>query len=518
MIIDTYEDSKNFYETDICIVGSGAAGTTIAKELSNTNLDILVLETGGNELEPEIEELSEGKIDYSDEGLSYVLTTTRLRMLGGTTNIWSGCSAPFTELDMQNREWIPYSGWPIARKELDSYYIRAHELLPLGNYDYDADYHQKTYEKKLIPFDGTKGIIHKLFRYSNPPLRFKEIALELKNHPRVTFLLHAHCVDFDTDENDRVVNSVDVTNFRGWKGNVKAKTFIIAAGGIDNAKVLLNTEKDGKPAIGNRNDQVGRYFMEHPHITCAFITGTNNNEWAKDYIQHHVNEKTGKKKSSAFWFSVGPSDDAQREHKIANFGASFDRVSDEKKEKHKFPSFANYDFFKTLDNSPKITNNISGLNPESAQMAMIYCRMEQSPNPNSRVYLSDEKDALGLRKVALHWHMTELDKRTAKISTKLIAEEVGRLSYGRVKLADWQVDNSPWNKVPPLWACHHMGTTRMGNNKKTSVVDANCKVHDVENLYVAGASVFPTSSYVNPTLNLTTLAIRLADHLKTIKM
>ena len=111
--------------------------------------DILVLETGGNELEPEIEELV-SKIDYSDEGLSYVLTTTRLRMLGGTTNIWSGCSAPFTELDMQNREWIPYSGWPIARKELDSYYIRAHELLPLGNYDYDADYHQK-HTKKLIP-------------------------------------------------------------------------------------------------------------------------------------------------------------------------------------------------------------------------------------------------------------------------------------------------------------------------------------------------------------------------------
>jgi choline dehydrogenase-like flavoprotein len=93
-----------------------------------------------------------------------------------------------------------------------------------------------------------------------------------------------------------------VTNFRGWKGNVKAKTFIIAAGGIDNAKVLLNTEKDGKPAIGNRNDQVGRYFMEHPHITCAFITGTNNNEWAKDYIQHHVNEKTGKKNLLHFGF------------------------------------------------------------------------------------------------------------------------------------------------------------------------------------------------------------------------
>ena len=130
-------------------------------------------------------------------------------------------------------------------------------------------------------------------------------------------------------------------------------------------------------------------------------------------------------------------------------------------------------------------------------MAMIYCRMEQSPNPNSRIYLSNEKDALGLRKVVLHWHMNELDKRTAKISTRLIAEEVSRLSYGRVKLADWQVDNRPWNQVPPLWACHHMGTTRMGNNKKTSVVDANCKVHDVENLYVAGASVFCTSSYVN---------------------
>lgn len=521
MIIDTYTEKRENYEADICIIGAGAAGITIAKELSDTNLDVIILETGGYEIEDDVNTLSEGTVDYSDGGLSYVMTGTRIMALGGTTNVWGGMSAPFTEMEMQERDWVPHSAWPIKRKDLDPYYIRAHKLLELGEYDYDVKKHIKEYNKTVIPFDSSGSIEHKLFRFSGAsdippdkrlkygPLRFKREALKLKNKKNIIFLLHAHCTHFHSDESNQYIHSADITNFKGWKGNVKARVFVLAAGAMNNVKILLNTEKDGRPAIGNTNDQVGRYFMEHPHITCGFIFSTKETKWATGYKRYGSPEG---KKSVTFWPTVGPTDKAQRKYKIANFSASLEPLSGEKREENSFPASANYDFFKKLDYSS--ATGTSSLTPDNAQTATIYCRMEQSPNPESRIYLKDEKDQLGLKQIALHWKMTDLDMRTAKVSTRLIAEEIGRLSYGRVRLAEWQYDNRPWNKVPPLWGCHHMGTTRMGENKKTSVVDANCKIHSVDNMYVAGSSIFTTSGYANPTLNLVVLAMRLADHLK----
>lgn len=526
MILDTYTSPQTNYNTDICIVGAGAAGITIAKEFENTNTEVLILETGGEDFEPEFEILNKGEVDYSNQGLGYVLETTRARGLGGTTNLWSGCCAPFTNLDMEKRPWFPFSGWPIARQELDQFYIRSHLLLNIGKYDEDT-YNVKKYLKKTgrhnIPFDGTNGIIHKMFRYMAAPLRFKKLAFKLRKHSRIKFLTHAHCNDFHLSKNGKFIQSIGATNFRGWKGKIHAKVFILAAGGIDNAKILLNTEKNGSAALGNNYDQVGRYFMEHPHIPCGWITSTTTKPWIRGktaYRKHSIPYKFGNQiMDIAHWFVVGPSDEAQRSHGIGNFSASFDMATQgaddwvsKRREKNKFLKNANFKFFNKLDSYPG--PNTKDLTIDNNQTAMIYCRMEQSPNPNSRISLSKNKDPLGLRQVKLHWKMTDLDKRTAIISTKLIAKEVARLSYGRCKLEDWQTDERNWNDVRPLWGCHHMGTTRMGMDKKTSVVDASCRVHDIENLFIAGASVFTTTGYVNPTLNLVTLAIRLADHIK----
>ena len=140
-------------------------------------------------------------------------------------------------------------------------------------------------------------------------------------------------------------------------------------------------------------------------------------------------------------------------------------------------------------------------------------RLEQTPNPNSRITLSQDLDALGLKRLNLDWRLTELEKRTVKVLAMTIGSEFGRLNMGRFQLPQWLVEDGD-----PGWTggCHHMGTTRMSDNPKLGVVNSDCRVHGVNNLYVAGSSVFPTSGFVNPTFTIVALALRLVDHLRVV--
>ena len=144
----------------------------------------------------------------------------------------------------------------------------------------------------------------------------------------------------------------------------------------------------------------------------------------------------------------------------------------------------------------------------------LYTRSEQSPNPDSRVTLSDQRDRFGLPRAKLTWRLNSLDKLTVRKSVELIAQEFERLHIGRVTPDRWLVsDDRTWPDFV-RGGYHHLGTTRMGSNPRTSVVNSDCRVHGLANLYVAGSSVFPTGSHVNPTLTITALALRLAQHLK----
>jgi choline dehydrogenase-like flavoprotein len=141
-------------------------------------------------------------------------------------------------------------------------------------------------------------------------------------------------------------------------------------------------------------------------------------------------------------------------------------------------------------------------------------RQEQSPNPDSRITLSNEKDALGMPRAKLNWQLTELDKRSMRTFYQVLGREMGRTGTGRVQIRDWLLaGDKEWPSfVSGGW--HHMGTTRMSADPKRGVVDPNCRVHGLANLYIGGASVYPTAGAVNPTLTLVALSLRLADHLK----
>ncbi len=144
----------------------------------------------------------------------------------------------------------------------------------------------------------------------------------------------------------------------------------------------------------------------------------------------------------------------------------------------------------------------------------LMTRQEQAPNPNSRVTLSTEKDAMGMPRVRFNWQLTELDKRSIRTYYKLLGQEMGRTGVGRVQLRDWLLsDDRTWPSfLSGGW--HHMGTTRMHTDPKQGVVDANCRVHGLANLYVAGSAVYPTAGSANPTFTLVAMSLRLSDHLQ----
>src|SRR5882762_6844211 len=144
----------------------------------------------------------------------------------------------------------------------------------------------------------------------------------------------------------------------------------------------------------------------------------------------------------------------------------------------------------------------------------LFTRMEQSPNPNSRIQLDHERDELGVPRATLDWQLSSIDKRSIRKLHEVIGEEVGRSELGRVRLMDWlQEETNEWpSTLGGGW--HHMGTTRMTDDPKDGVVDANCKVFGIQNLYMAGSSCFPTSGSANPTLTLLALTFRLSEHLK----
>jgi choline dehydrogenase-like flavoprotein len=207
----------------------------------------------------------------------------------------------------------------------------------------------------------------------------------------------------------------------------------------------------------------------------------------------------------------------QEEYKILNGTMSLSPLQEAKHFKSMIESWSNdvkknEQLFKSFDDSAKKTPG-----KKTTNSFELFTRIEQAPNPDSRVTLDTEKDALGMPRAQLHWVLTQLEKRSIRKIHELIGQEVGKTGAGRVKLLEylWDEKDESWPRFTG-GGWHHMGTTRMSDNPKTGVVDANCKVHGIANLHIAGASCYATAAAPNPTLTVIALTLRLSNHLKGV--
>ena len=514
-------------DADVCIVGAGAAGLTLAKQLASPARRVLLLEAGGRDYEPAIAALGAGK----NVGFPYYdLEDSRLRFFGGTTAVWGGRCAELDEIDFERREWVPHSGWPFEKSALTAYYGAARRIVEVEDRALSGRLWR---DAGLAPTPLANGLLEPVFwQFDDRWDRFGIAAHgELVSHPGVTVLLHATVTRLALAENGASVASAELRTLGGRRATVRARVFVLAAGGLDNPRLLL-ASRDVVPAgIGNDRDLVGRFFMEHPHARGGRLHLRDIWPALRAFRQsHHV----GRGRYAA---TLRPSDKLQRELGILN--ASFtpkvrlhrgERESLAKRvydrvHLHVDPTRRGRALWHVTKGAARwVQTRTDPLLPWlrlRLGRAGLYLsvRGEQAPNSTSRVLLSEDRDALGMPKLALDWRLSELDKRTLRVVAAQLGAELERSGAGRVEPEPWLADDSaPWRTDPlignhPIGGFHHMGTTRMAVSPRAGVVDADCRVHGVANLYVAGSSVFPTSGWANPTLTILALALRLADHL-----
>lgn len=477
-------------EADVVIAGAGAAGITLAKRLAAAGISVVVLESGGHEFEAETQALALGEISGADY---WALDTARLRYFGGTTNHWTGWCRPLDPHDFEKRSWVQQSGWPLSRTDLDPFYRRAHELCELGEYVYDPKHWAEKTKTSLLPLDETP-LQTTLWQLSTPTRFGPRYRESLLNAPNVQVVLHTNVVALENDDNPAKIQRVQARTLSGISLSVKARATVLALGGLDNARMLLIGSGKRPGGIGNEQGLVGRYFADHPHSAVGILLCNASEEQMRLY-----QDVVDVGRPAAVQASLGIKPEVLKEHKLLGFSAILRPVTHDPP----YPA-AQAKAVAALWNAEK---------SKSVFPLELFIRTEQLPDPESFLTLSSKKDALGLPKLQLHWHHHAQTLDSIKRGVELLAGAFGQIGLGRVHSyihAGIEVPGA-WPEISG--GNHHIGTTRMAEDPRWGVVDPNCKVFGMENLFVAGSSVYPTTGYANPTLTIVALALRLGDHL-----
>jgi choline dehydrogenase-like flavoprotein len=533
-IIDVNElESNSAITTDVCIVGAGAAGITVATELDGSSQTVCLLESGSYTPDEETQSL------YDIDSVGYPPREnymSRARYFGGSCNLWAGRSMKLTPLDMQPRLWIAHSGWPITYAELDRYYGQAEKILRLPSFDrfekITLSRHMSLHEKLLFDNDDLRPNIS---MWAKKPLRFgAAYKSQLQRSGNISVYLNANVTEIVLNATGTAVEALRVATLHGKRCSIQARQFVLAGGGMENARLLLVSHNIQTHGIGNQHDVVGRYFMDHPRTVFGKVKLSG---------PHKLPMLLGIPLADGMaQVGIQFSERLQAQEGLLNHYLTFERQWSEQTAKayqsfvHTMKIFLRKGYSGNrfglsgakLAKVPEliyllaprellphvlyrmvkaVKNRISGGVTEL--IVVNYC--EQAPNPQSRVYLSRERDQLQMNRLVLDWKVTDDETKSLirlqeVVDSYLKKTHIGCLDNTSQKLSDLYYTD----------ASHHIGTTRMSDDPRTGVVDSNCRVHGVENLFIAGSSVFPTSGYGNPTLTIVALAIRLTEHLKKL--
>jgi choline dehydrogenase-like flavoprotein len=471
---------RNF---DVCVCGGGVAGITLALALAE-RCSVVLLEGGGREYSYDSQSLYKGR----NVGLEYFdLAGTRLRFFGGSSNHWSGWLCPLDPHDFEPAPYAGHPGWPIAAADLDPYLEATRTILDIS-------------DERCVGNDPTRNPWHREvegfreIKIWSSPLRFgPRYAPQIERSARIACYLHANVTDLRL-AGDRVAN-VSIADYSGRRFEVQARSFVLALGGIENPRILLNCNRQRPAGIGNQHDLVGRYFAEHPHLTVGGFLLEDGIRLDKMRI-------------------FSPSAQLMRRDETLNFSLRCLPLPERRPEGFK----ARLRRATCKSDSLKVATETLRGSPIGCDDGWLKVVTEQSGNPDSRVMLGKEVDRFGLRAPVLNWQLNALDKHTMRQAMLRFGQAFAAADCGRVRVAGWLMDESV--SFPgldqELAGHHHMGTTRMAASPRQGVVDSNQKVFGVNNLYIAGSSVFASCGHSNPTFTIVQTSLRLADHLKRL--
>lgn len=487
---------------DVCIVGTGPAGMTLARNLSR-NLSVLLLEAGGLEFSASSQQIYRGTI--TGRGY-YDLDAARLRYFGGTSNHWGGRCQALDAYDFEARPYVAHSGWPIGRQDLDPYFNQAAEIL-----DLDLAAHKPLgFRPRLDQALSAGDFVHPFTFYWSPPTRFGEkFRAELERSQNILCLLHANLTDIVLNEAGTTVTEVEITGYQRERATASARRVVIAAGGIENPRILLNCNRQMKAGLGNQHDLVGRFFAEHFDHLCGWMVLEDD---FADAVLVDFPPGTMPRPRKLYYSATR---EFARKHEILDFAITAIPRSKFRDQDDTFSQRLRH----AVCAPDWLSESIDFVFEDGAPTCydgFFEMSLEQAPNPDSRVTLNDERDQFGWHRINFDWRTLPIDKRTFTVAATEFATRFAECGLGRARVRDWILDEAA--PIAPLGeydaaSYHHMGTTRMADDPKHGVVDRNCRVHGISNLYVAGSSVFPTGGFVNPTFSIVQMALRLADHL-----
>jgi choline dehydrogenase-like flavoprotein len=535
-------------EADICIVGAGAAGITLALELAGSHARVLLLESGGTAPDKATQQLYEGAV--ADERLHSPPHRYRERRFGGSTTIWGGRCVPFDEIDFETRDYIAYSGWPIGRDALLPFYPRANRLCEAGEFEYIAG---GAFGRPLRPMiDGFRSghfSTDSLERFSCPTNFGARYEHRLRNAPNIRVLLHANLTRIVFHPGGDAVESLIVRTLADKSFTVRAAQVVLATGGLEVPRLLLANRDKWADGIGNQHDVVGRYYMCH----IAGTVGTLKQSGSADHVWHGYDVSD---EGIYCRRRLALTPQTQRRLRLGNFVGRLHhpRITDPAHRTAVLSSLQlakgliSYEYGKRLHGEEQtslgtwmrhIRNVLAGphevigfghhmlrdrflaarkfpsiIVKSTAGHYSLDFHAEQEPSPSSRVAIGADRDPLDLPRLLVDWRYTGGDVTTVREAVRLFGADIADSGIGVFEYdpASIELEMSRYG----AYGGHHLGTTRMGTDPRTSVVDANCCIHGLKNLYVAGGAVFPTSSQANPTLTIVALALRLAKRLRAI--
>ncbi len=521
MRIDCAFESPEAATADIAIVGSGAAGQAAARRALARGCSVLLIESGGIDYEAASADLNRGEVI----GQHYhPLDHSRLRFFGGTTAIWGGRCAELDDIDFERRDWVDHSGWPIGPEDIAPYVAEARQLLGV-----DSVGPQELGKRPPLDLLSARELHVRWWTFDPLFDRFTvDRAGDLENHPRCTIIVHATVREVMLSKDSGAVDRLDVRTPEGKRIDIRARHYILAAGGIENPRILLNSTSVAAKGVGNDHDLVGRFFMEHPHGRGGRIVGGADWRWLGAFARRRIGEIEVSP-------TLTPSTDLQRRDGLLNSSVTV-AVRPPADGNHALPKRAylhvkhrtaptrsGRGLWKATRRAVRAYTEVAGaLHPwllkrvRGLDLALVI-RAEQAPNPDSRVLLGDEVDATGMRRVALDWRLSTIDVESIAGLVGALGREARRLGMGSVEPAEWLSDPArQWVtddliSAHPIGGFHHMGTTRMASDPRRGVTDGWGRVHGVHNLHIAGSSLFPTGGWANPTLTLLALALRTTD-------
>lgn len=511
---------------DVCIIGTGPAGMTIALELSNTPLRITILESGGTDRTAEADVLNEvenvGWPRVPDQWL------VRNRMVGGSSSTWTGRCAPFDDVDMQVRDWVPYSGWPFVIDDLVPYVDRSAKYLGLGAGNGHTDeriWEITGYQRKKLDADPDK-LLPMFWQFSRDAFnqydrtRFGRLTGDLGSN--ITLVTNATVLRINANDSATAVESVEFAAADGRRWSLPASTVVLCAGGLENARLLLSSDHVVPQGLGNDRDLVGRFLMDHPRGTVARFPLKR----AKAVLSHLAIFKSHAAGANLFQNGMRLSPTIQRTEQLLNCAAWIDERLAPDDPWDSLIRFLSREPNVRPDVGAMLANSgllIYGLKehfishrvlPRKLAEVTLEAMCEQVPNPESRITLSDRRDRLGMRIPRIDWRVSEEEARAMRRIAELVVEQFFRMGLEPPVLEEWVREKA---MIPETIrdVAHPTGTTRMSEDPAHGVVDVQCQVHGVHGLFIAGSSVFPTAGQSNPTQMIVALALRVADTLKS---